>query len=743
MTTSNSTRGPRGFRDRGLTTKRREVGTTLVEILVVIVIFLIGILAVVQIFPRGFRLLLTSRNNSMATAMGRDEVERLKANPELLPEAILAVRYQGTTPVIDNTINPLDLGPLGDGISLGGKLFLGGTEVASNWALASGPNLARRIIGEGQKMPTPRRIGTPVSGASQFENYGGLMVVEHGPIDSQGPIVAYGNDFTRTLGAPRDTAYRGSWTVEARQPDGRSFPTPGTFTAYPAYSPVPIAPYEVFVVDPETQNASILVPANQHLGRTYRIRLSAYIGSTGPSGYQRVDYVSLSVYVPPFYTVPAGEADVPSLVRIRLADLLGATPLALASGGFGSVEVDSIRVAPQYQFKGTLATGKWTSRATLPQTDPEYRASDFTPIDPFEMKVVDNALGTLLFSPAGREGAATRPGGANEPLVARVDYDVLDWRIIREDFRMTSGPTFTLALQGLKVGSQNGPDGRANGNIWGVSSNSYDPSPTARDNVVIIDLTTGYEVQRYRTNNKDGDRVLADENLNNGDDILVSIDKSRGAVTIIDADRKPENGTQVLLIPPAGPTIAATAEGRPFRVLYRARNEWAVQILKSASQYTFVNSFDVGAGQCYIGGTNSGDGTQNYRIYFPRSDANRKVTIDTIAYRIPGNDAQLLEGQDFVIHPASALDPVNLPYVDITEVLPSNAVFDAAPNFEPQFGQPVKGVKGASVAVRVLWNPDSFNLVEDQATNISRLNLWGRGWRRSTTETFLRAEETR
>ena len=47
-----------------------------------IVIFLIGILAVVQVFPRGFRLLLVSRNNSAATAIGRDEVERIKANPE-------------------------------------------------------------------------------------------------------------------------------------------------------------------------------------------------------------------------------------------------------------------------------------------------------------------------------------------------------------------------------------------------------------------------------------------------------------------------------------------------------------------------------------------------------------------------------------------------------------------------------------------------------------------------------------
>ena len=48
-------------------------GTTLLEVLVVIVIFLLGILAIVQIFPYGFKILMSSRNSSVSK-IGRAHV---------------------------------------------------------------------------------------------------------------------------------------------------------------------------------------------------------------------------------------------------------------------------------------------------------------------------------------------------------------------------------------------------------------------------------------------------------------------------------------------------------------------------------------------------------------------------------------------------------------------------------------------------------------------------------------------
>ena len=729
------------------TPKRRQAGTTLVEILVVIVIFLIGILAVVQIFPRGFRILLTTRNNSVATALGRATVEDLKANPELIPDEIVAVRYSGGTPYVDTTLNPLALGPVGDAISASGALTNGGDTVASNWMLASGPNRARRIVGEGHRIPTPRQVGALLSGASRFENYGGLLVLDQGPIDpgrnQTAPnvnIVAYGNDLNRTFGPPREAALGVTFAAVSASGDPvRRMSSDGSTvlgninSAAVVGTPVTTAPYEGFVVDAGSPSASVLLPTSR-VDRTYRIRMSAYL--TGGGKTQRFDYISLSVRVP---RLPINGLAANPLVRVPLVELLADTTEIMSGYSFQSVEPDSVRLAPQY-----VRVGSWTTLDSIGAV-----AGNYAPIDPFEMKVADRDLGVLIFSPAAREGVVSRPGGTEEPLLARVDYDVLDWRIIKEDFRaLGNSVTFPLALQSLKVGNNDGPDGLANGGLFtidrsqAIDGNSYDPVPSPRDNVVIVDLATGFEVQKYRNDSTDANgRTLADVTSGAATiaDILFTVDKSRGSVTLLDADTAVP-GIQVRLIPPVGggAPFLVNSNNRSFRVLYRARDEWAVQVLKGASQYSLVNALpaNLAPDQAIVGGPTTGLAT---RVYFPRSEAGHKVTIDRIAYKDSSGE-HLLEGQDFVIRPAKASDVPDLPYADITEVLGTG---DPNLQFSYAYGLPVRGIKGASLSVRVVWNPESFDLTGDTATNMARADEWGRGWRKSVTETYLRAEETR
>src|SRR4051812_24191429 len=78
---------------RSVMNSSRRSGTSLVEILVVIVVFLVGILAIVQVFPGGFRVLSTTQKNTIATALGRAMIETLKNNADQLPEAISPVSY--------------------------------------------------------------------------------------------------------------------------------------------------------------------------------------------------------------------------------------------------------------------------------------------------------------------------------------------------------------------------------------------------------------------------------------------------------------------------------------------------------------------------------------------------------------------------------------------------------------------------------------------------------------------------
>ncbi len=681
MTISTQTRGLRGSMTGALTTKRRQAGTSLVEILVVIVIFLIGILAVIQVFPGGFRLLLTTRSNSVATQMGRDEVERIKANPDLLPEEVLAVRYSGGVPVVDPGVDPLSVAPQGDLISSTGILTNGGTD-PRDWMYASGANVARRIIGEGQRVPAPRQVGN---------DNGGLMLLDHGPIDP-GPttwanypnIVAYANDLSRSLGVPRDavpSAPVSGWNVSV--PGGSN-----VANAQWVATPISLAPFEFFVVDASTPNAGLLLPTDVH-DRLYRVRVSATIATAGT--YTRVDYVSLSVLVPAMADLQTQQKY--PLVLVNLTNLLTATPNAAPAGAtVASAETDTIRVAPRY----------------IPRTLPGWSG------DPFEVKILNPNLGVLLFSPAAREGVVSRPGGVTEPLLAKVDYDVLDWRVLHEDFRVTGNATMQLALQSLKVGANPGPDGRLNGWIPGLETAA---SPT--DNVVVVDVTTG--------------GILHET----GGDIKV--DKSRGAVTI---NTSPA-GTVTMDIPAGvgNAPIAMTGVSlvnRPLRVLYRARNEWSVQLIKGAAQYPLVNvlpTLDQFSGACFIGNGSSGIASH---LYFPKSDVNRKITIDKIAYYDTADVLHVIEGQDFQIHYA-VNDTLVLPCIELKDI------DSAAKRFTGLDGElpPVTGVKGASLAVRVLWNPEAFTFTNDTNTNMSRVNVYNRAWRKSMTETYLRAEESR
>jgi hypothetical protein len=96
-----------------------------------------------------------------------------------------------------------------------------------------------------------------------------------------------------------------------------------------------------------------------------------------------------------------------------------------------------------------------------------------------------------------------------------------------------------------------------------------------------------------------------------------------------------------------------------------------------------------------------------------------------------------LLNQDFVIRNAPVDPALNLPYIDITDIDPAAETID----FSQGFG--ARNIEGASIAVRALWNPATFVLVSDPATNIRRLEEWQRNWRRSTVETYLTRGDAR
>jgi len=663
---------------------RRTLGTTLIEILVVIVVFLVGILAVIQIFPKGFQLLLLNRNKIVAQALARDYVETLKARPDQLPEQIVSAYYDGSgNLIIDSSKDPNDLSTLVSTLNINGFGNDSNALPLGNWQFLTGSNVFRRVIGEGRRVPAPRAVG-----ASAF---GGLMVLQFGPIYYRSATITtpanmsvYGNDLQQIIGVPAPQIQR--------------------------------TDYQYFLANPGDGTISIVLPSGSAADsdRFYRVSFSAYVNSGG--SIVKRDYSELT----PVRVVGQASVDASGQYPYSAAVSLA----TLVPDPVQSVDLNTLRVQ---RFFLPIAKG-----------------TTFSPSDPYQYILMNENLGVLLFNPIGNSTTISREGHDREPLSARVNYDVYDWRILHDDFRIDAGvlpgvasagaQTLTtqhkLPVGNLKVAGMAGVDGLGITPIptLEISQNngSTDTSianGARTDNFVLVDLETG--------------GVFCEVNTTNPTQQLITVNKSTGVVNIADLDNDASNGITGELLLPDGTLKVVQMDNRAVRALYMANLEYSVQVLKSAAQYSVsATAANLSPGQFYIGGTVSGVG-QPWRIYFPRSDNGRKVTVGEVTYfRNPSVDTYVhdLLGQDFIIR--TRPDPtLNLPSIDLTDV-DSDAV---GVSFQNGIG--ARGIKGASVAVRVLWNPSTFHLTGDSATNLNNLNLWGQNWRISTNETFLQKED--
>ncbi len=649
---------------------RSTAGTTLVEVLVVIVVFLVGILAIVQIFPRGFRILELNRRGSVAAALAREAVEKIKSNPEQLPEAVLAVTYDATgvaQPRPDR--DPYDLGPLGDSVRQNGNLYQGATLVGTDWTRFSGSNAMRRIVGETRQVPAPSLVG----GSPLY--YGGLLVLNYGPIDPDNGFAngaaalrVYGPDLTRKAGTP---------------------------------SALDLQDDSSYAVDNEnTTGASVWLPTGPQ-ARLYLVSFSAFTSVGGVVA--RRDYT----YLTPISTVatavnPATGTYPPS--PTVLGTMLPATDV------LQSVVVSSIRV--QRSFNRVA------------------KNAPFAVGDAYQYKLLSEYLGSILIAPEAHSVTIVRSNGVREPLQVRFNYDVYDWRILKEDFRPSSSVPYTyqLAVRGLKVATEVGPDGRGNGPLpfEGTPPAGYtDISPAnayLSDNFILVDLATG--------------GVVSESVIGSPASRLIVVDKSLGTVTFSTQNAGMAGLRGQLLLADGTVLDNVPFEGRALRALYRAKSEYAVQLLKAPSQFsTTQDAANIFYDQYYVGGSGPVGGALT-RIYFSRSNNGRKVNLGQLNYtRVGGGPVQNLVAQDFLLGYPRDNDPTGLPCLDIRDVDP------AAMQFDWTSGSAVRDVKGASVAIRVLWNPETFNITANASANLQLVEQWGRNWRRNTNETFIQRGE--
>jgi hypothetical protein len=667
---------------------RRTAGTSLVEVLVVIVVFLIGILAIVQIFPGGFRLLGLTRSQSMATQLARKEIERLKSRADQLPERVVPVRYVRANgelvAIVDSTRRTNDLGPTADGLTQIGNLT-NGADNLGHWRRASGANMINRVVGESTIIPAARPAAGAIAGTVYF---GGLMNLQFGPAvfnsevagnstDNDVVFNVYANDLALALGAP---------------------PTPGT---------APYRDYLYYCENPDQPSAVLYLP-QAPTNMRYRLAATAYIRDAA----NVVRTLELLDYI---ITVPAGATQ--TYATLPLSNIF-TVPVTNPGDTFIGVAFDSLQVAPLFE--------------RILKTDV------FDPANPYQYKLIDDLnagatnanMGALLFNPAGYQYYVPNSEGRRIPLTARVNYNVYDWGIIREDFRVPNdiSDPVRLTLGSLKVKGNPDTDGRTYQGLGFVVPNGA--GGTQELDVVLQDTETG------------GIYAFSPTNPSNSLQSAYQVDKSLGTIRFNDRNTSTAEIELTLYRPDDWTPIQIDdARGRSVRVLYQSAQEYSVQVLKAAARYVLVSSIP-GSGQAVIG--NLADPAQRTRMYFSNSELGRSITINEAYVEAdfdgPGpNPVEIRKvSVSGVIKPPVASDPIQLPYFDLTDVYGATVLgWSAVDETGKSPGFIVRGVRGASVAVRVLWNPQRFSLGPDSPTNMTAFDRWGANWRKSTTETFL------
>lgn len=711
--------------------KNRQSGTSLIEILVVIVVFLVGILGLVQVFPLGLGVLRTTNAMTLANSLSKHELERINSQSGQIPELIAPVTYlPGNTILINSSKNWNDLLPVTDTLGQGriqvvtkdgSDRYPAGTRVAEvlidpttsigGWQKVSGSNHFTRVFGEGRRAPAPRQVGG---------YYGSLLQLQFAPIyyfrdtgtglAANGLVQIYGNDLTRRDGASDNRVPDALLDAD----DYAFYTMPGYFATDATQTPYPNE--DQFWVG-SVLNGGGAIP--------HRLRVSVSFGHQGAAGTEEIQLVTEASFAESNSLAPGQQYM--TLVNnrywvISIPRLLTKPGSIYAPADYLGADVSSMRVQRLYE---ELPIG-----------------SAFDPNNPYEFIMLDSGdstisvagMGNVLINPAAFDAKVSSDRGL-EPLHARADYTVFDWRIIKDDFRVPREGTplsVKLALNSIKPLSGLGTD-----SLTRTGLELSVPNLAGQ----VISATTGKQIPQ--------DFVLVD--MQTGGVVLgnsaaagssYTVNKRTGVLEFNDLDSGTAGIQSQISLPDSSiaggwtTPVTVTMDGRSVRAFYMGTNEWAVQPHKAADSYS-VSTFALGVGlmpgQCYVGGsaTNGGGASigQPTRLYFPLSDLGHRVSVSEI-WRNNGGNIELLQDRDFQIAGTEQVEGQTLAYAEV-----------GSPMSNARTGYAVRGVAGLTMKVRVLWNPESFEFQGTPEENFDTLEVWSRSWRHiETQDVFARSQ---
>lgn len=640
--------------------RRVRPGTSLVEILVVLVVLVVGIFSLVRLFPPGFGFILYGKNVTQGSTLARSELERLRTAASHLPDGIGPINpYDGT---VDYLLDP------------GAELlpFKRSPDVPEDPRF-SDVNKFRRVWGETTKIPAPT-IDTP------------YLPVD--PATSQPEAVSL---YTLAL-APIYSATASSLT-------------PGIVV----YSSTPL---QRVVFDGPPRDTDKLRLGEESYGIDYANAMLYFAPSSSPRQFKMEYSFTRAVSGNTFVR----ESSVPDSV------------LYIAPG----VTQFDLRAAHTGQPSGAYVPLPAGARLE-PDEEQLFRAfrqiNPAMPFDrnqPYEFKVLNSIVGIIGFNPLGAAGR----GGftpAGRPLVAKIDYDVDDWHIIREDRVVPQlGPfVVELTLNGLKrTGDIEENQQQYIGMLRDYPDRSIDridPITGAKQSVegidvIIVDLDSGLTMDSRTLQTEPLAGIVDASSLGlNG-----QIDYQRGRIEFNQAVRWTLPGDRL------GPEQSIA--GRRIRIFYRTEQDWGVQITKAYDHYRRELQPELlGNAQYYQGAY---DGGRSAVLYFPPIEHDRSVVVDyTWVQQVPGavgaaTKRLVTESGELhqISNPSDPKSPQSRGFAPAP--LATNwwlrlNVWDR-PDLDPSEPIVIQSVRGVSLQARAIWREGTRWRHVDQTTLLSR-----------------------
>lgn len=527
-------------------------GFTLIEVLVAMVILVIGIFALIELFPPGFLTLQISAEDTAANNLARGELEQLTSNSANQLGGVYALYSTAAgVPISYDSIDDPDQHMRTD-TSLG---------------LTSDINAERAIQGETVRIPPAVSVapesspnGTPVQVSVYVPNFAPIQMpstfvgytIDSASGQYNGPSAQQlaEDNLTLKVSSTPWTAIEGdsnSSNSDYADPNaepaggepqylidynaleiavGPEFNTaPSTASGYPTWYPQPFN----FSVEDDSGNVYVAQFVWDPSQTTHGNDIQGYIWGAGKgAGCQWFPLngagVTWTENGSPVTTAPTSW--LPGSAVLWRDFHLVYNPFLKANNN--TYLTDYIA-----NNGGSFTAAFGNDPYSYALMDPELGTSTTTPVS-------DTNLGVIAFSPAA---AKIRDANGN-PLMATINYSAADWHIIHEDHTLgeTLGqnPTARLSLKDLYQLGQSLPD---NSLYSGIVSGMANPS-----DFDVIDLDTGQ---------------------------ATSDTASPASLRPTEVDYN--NGVM---------TFPGAASGDHVRILYRASGDWGLAIIKAPSTYT-------------------------------------------------------------------------------------------------------------------------------------------------------------